>query len=157
VSSFSNCLYFLTLPLVSIMRVIYTSKGMSKKFGVRVIYRKIRYIITWIQFMIKDIYNFLLHSRLLMPVISDQHANLLWAYNITSSCGYTGFSRLCREYYRNYVCLYGPGDIKSFICPTNAKLNCFNMLQFTLKCTVNALKSFGLTKPLSGSLQSVLR
>ena len=25
------------------MRVIYTSKGMSKKFGVRVIYRKIRY------------------------------------------------------------------------------------------------------------------
>ena len=26
------------------MRVIYTSKGMSKKFGVRVIYRKIRYI-----------------------------------------------------------------------------------------------------------------
>jgi len=26
------------------MRVIYTSEGMSKKFGVRVIYRKIRYI-----------------------------------------------------------------------------------------------------------------
>ena len=26
------------------MRVIYTSKGMSKKFGVRVIYRKIQYI-----------------------------------------------------------------------------------------------------------------
>jgi hypothetical protein len=26
------------------MRVIYTSKGISKKFGVRVIYRKIRYI-----------------------------------------------------------------------------------------------------------------
>jgi len=28
------------------MRVIYTSKGMSKKFGVHVIYRKIRYSIT---------------------------------------------------------------------------------------------------------------
>ena len=28
------------------MRVIYTSKGMSKKFGVRVIYRKIRYLKT---------------------------------------------------------------------------------------------------------------
>ena len=28
------------------MRVIYTSKGMSKKFGVRVIYRKIRYFVT---------------------------------------------------------------------------------------------------------------
>ena len=26
------------------MRVIYTPKGMSKKFGVRVIYRKIRYL-----------------------------------------------------------------------------------------------------------------
>ena len=44
VSSVSNGLYFLTLPLVSVMRVIYTSKGMSKKFGVRVIYRKIRYL-----------------------------------------------------------------------------------------------------------------
>ena len=42
-SSVSYGLYFLTLPLVSVMRVIYTSKGMSKKFGVRVIYRKIRY------------------------------------------------------------------------------------------------------------------
>jgi len=42
VSSVSNGLYFLTLPLVSVMRIIYTSKGMLKKFGVRVIYRKIR-------------------------------------------------------------------------------------------------------------------
>jgi hypothetical protein len=33
VSSVSNGLYLLTLPLVSVMRVIYTSKGMSKKFG----------------------------------------------------------------------------------------------------------------------------
>ena len=47
-SSVSKGLYFLTLPVVSVMRVIYTSKGMSKKFGVcvihqvRVIYRKIR-------------------------------------------------------------------------------------------------------------------
>ena len=45
VSSVSNFLYFLTLPLVSVMRVIYTSKGTSKKFGVRVIYRKIQYIV----------------------------------------------------------------------------------------------------------------
>jgi hypothetical protein len=50
VSSVSNGLYFLILRLVSVMRVIYTSKGMSKKFGVRVIhqvrviYRKIRCI-----------------------------------------------------------------------------------------------------------------
>jgi hypothetical protein len=40
VSSVSNGLYFLTLPLVNVMRVIYTSKGMTKKFGVRVIYKK---------------------------------------------------------------------------------------------------------------------
>jgi hypothetical protein len=38
VSSVSNGLYFLTLPLVSVTRVIYTSKEMSKKFGVRVIH-----------------------------------------------------------------------------------------------------------------------
>jgi hypothetical protein len=38
VSSVSNGLYFLILPLVSVMRVIYTSKGMPKKFGVRVIH-----------------------------------------------------------------------------------------------------------------------
>jgi hypothetical protein len=44
VSSVSNGLYFLTLPLVSVMGVIYTSNGMSKKFGVCVIYRKIWYL-----------------------------------------------------------------------------------------------------------------
>jgi hypothetical protein len=42
VSSVSNGLYFLTLPLVSVMRVIYISKVMSRKFGVRVTYRKIQ-------------------------------------------------------------------------------------------------------------------
>jgi hypothetical protein len=44
VSSVSNGLYFLTLPLVSVTRVVYTSKGMLKKFEVRVIYRKIWYL-----------------------------------------------------------------------------------------------------------------
>ena len=33
VSSVSNGLYLLTLPLVSVMRVTYTSKGMSKSLG----------------------------------------------------------------------------------------------------------------------------
>jgi hypothetical protein len=42
VSSVGNGLYFLTLPLVSVMRIIYTSEGMLKKFGVRVVYQKIR-------------------------------------------------------------------------------------------------------------------
>jgi hypothetical protein len=45
VSSVSNGLHFLTLPLVSVMHVICTSKGMSKKFGVRVVYRKICYLL----------------------------------------------------------------------------------------------------------------
>jgi len=47
--------------------------------------------------------------------------------------------------------------IKSFVCPTNAQLNCFKMLKFTLRFTMNAPTCFGLTKPSSGSLQSVLR
>jgi hypothetical protein len=40
VSSVSNGLYFLTLPLVSVMHVIYTSIGMSKKFGLLIIYTR---------------------------------------------------------------------------------------------------------------------
>jgi hypothetical protein len=39
VSSVINTLYFLTIPLVSVMRFAYTSKGISKKFWVRVIIR----------------------------------------------------------------------------------------------------------------------
>ena len=45
---------------------------------------------------------------------------------------------------------------KSFISPTNAQLNCFKILKFTLKFTINAPTCFGLIKPSSGSLQSVL-
>ena len=47
--------------------------------------------------------------------------------------------------------------IKSFICPTNAHLNCIKTLKFTLKITINAPTYFGLTKPPSGNLRSVLR
>ena len=47
--------------------------------------------------------------------------------------------------------------IKSFICPTNAQLNCFKMLKLTVRFVINAPTCFGLKKkPLSGSLQSVL-
>jgi len=42
---------------------------------------------------------------------------------------------------------------KSFIRPTNAQLNCFKILKFTLKFTINARTCFGLTKPSSGRLQ----
>ena len=45
--------------------------------------------------------------------------------------------------------------IKSFICPTNAHLNCFKILKFTLKITINAPKCFCLTKQSSGSLRYV--
>jgi hypothetical protein len=47
--------------------------------------------------------------------------------------------------------------IKSFISPTNAHLNCFKMLKSILNITINVSTCFGLTKPSSGSLQSVLR
>jgi hypothetical protein len=44
-----------------------------------------------------------------------------------------------------------------FISPTNAQPICFKILKFTLKYTVNSPTYFGLTKPSSGNLQSVLR
>jgi hypothetical protein len=47
--------------------------------------------------------------------------------------------------------------IQAFISPTNAQLTCIKILKFALKYTINAPTSFGLTKPSSGSLQSVLR
>ena len=49
------------------MRVIYTSKGISKKFGVRVIYRKIRYIEMQAQ---QNIKTFCLLPRGLLYAIS---------------------------------------------------------------------------------------
>jgi hypothetical protein len=60
VSSVNNGMYFLTLPLVSVMRFIYTSKGMSKKSGVHAIYRKIRYLSC-----------FHSHSCILIPILSQ--------------------------------------------------------------------------------------
>jgi len=47
--------------------------------------------------------------------------------------------------------------IQSFISPNNAQLICFQILKFTLKYIINAPICFGLTKPSSGSLESVLR
>jgi hypothetical protein len=46
---------------------------------------------------------------------------------------------------------------QSFISPTNAQPICFKILKFILKFTTNAPMCCGLTKPSSGSLQSVLR
>ena len=78
--SVSNGLYFLTLPLVSVMRVIYTSKGMSKKFGVRVIYqvrviyRKIRYLklLGSVSYIVNKFPGYLicLHTAVFLPLIS---------------------------------------------------------------------------------------
>ena len=45
--------------------------------------------------------------------------------------------------------------IKSFIRPTNAQLNCFKMIKFTLRFTVNARTCLGLTKPSSRSCASL--
>jgi hypothetical protein len=56
-----------------------------------------------------------------------------------------------------YSCTLQLDVIESFIRPTNAQLNCFKILKFTPKFTINASTCFGLTKSSSGSLQSVLR
>jgi len=45
--------------------------------------------------------------------------------------------------------------IESFIRPTNAQLNFFKILKFTLRFIINAPTCFSLTKPSSGNLQSV--
>jgi len=64
----------------------------------------------------------------------------------------------CYELWINFhSCTMHSDTIQSFISPTNAQLICFKILKFTLKYTVNASTCFGLTKPSSGSLQSVLR
>jgi len=47
--------------------------------------------------------------------------------------------------------------IHSFISATNKQLICFKILKFTLKYMTNAPACFGLTKPSTGSLKSVLR
>jgi hypothetical protein len=66
-------------------------------------------------------------------------------------------SKLFLEKYNSYKGRMNLVFIKSYICPINAQLNCFKMLKFTLRFTINAPTCLGLTKPSSGSLQSVLR
>jgi len=63
------------------------------------------------------------------------------------------------KYYYSFFhsCPVHSDVIHSFISPTNAQPICFKILKFTLKYTINAPSCFGLTKPSSGSLQSVLR
>jgi len=56
-----------------------------------------------------------------------------------------------------YSCTVHSGVIQSFISPTNAQPICFKILKFALNYTINAPICFGLTKPSSGCLQSVLR
>jgi hypothetical protein len=63
---------------------------------------------------------------------------------------------LNETYGRVWVGNHLSGVIQSFIRPTNAQLNYFKILKFT-RFTINAPTFFGLTKPSSGSLQSVLR
>jgi hypothetical protein len=58
---------------------------------------------------------------------------------------------------RNPICSQYAPVTQSFISPTNEQTICFKILKFTLKYTINAPTCFGLTKPSSGSLQSVLR
>jgi hypothetical protein len=69
----------------------------------------------------------------------------------------THFQPFCFKWDNFHSCTVHFDIIKSFICPTNAYLNCFKMVKFTLKITINAPTCFGLTKPSSGSLRCVLR
>ena len=55
-----------------------------------------------------------------------------------------------------HSCTVHSDVIQSFIIPTIAQPVCFKILKFTLKYTINAPTCFGLSKPSSGSLQSVL-
>jgi len=58
----------------------------------------------------------------------------------------------------NFHCCTVLSDvIQCFISSTNAQPIFFKILKFTLKYTINASTCFDLTKPSSGSLQSVLR
>jgi hypothetical protein len=93
VFSVSNSLYFLTLPLVSVMRVIYTSKGISKKFGVRVIYRKIRYFVFFLHAVIlsfklveKRIVQRLFLSTISCVLASGLFSGFEWTQNLLRSC-----------------------------------------------------------------------
>ena len=56
---------------------------------------------------------------------------------------------------RGSLNVYLPSN--AFIRPTNEQLNFFKILKFTFRFTINPPTCFGLTKPSSGSLQSVLR
>jgi hypothetical protein len=58
--------------------------------------------------------------------------------------------------YNFHTCSVHLDVIKSFIRPNNAKLNCFKILKFTLRFTINAPTCFGLIKTSSESLQYVL-
>jgi len=49
-----------------------------------------------------------------------------------------------------HSCTLHFGVIKFFICLTNAQLNCFKMLKFTLWFTINTPTYLDLTKPSSG-------
>jgi hypothetical protein len=66
-------------------------------------------------------------------------------------------SSVLSSYQNNFhSCTVHSDVIQAFIALTNAQLICFKILKFTLKHTTNAPTCFGLTKPSSGSLQSVL-
>jgi hypothetical protein len=67
----------------------------------------------------------------------------------------------CVVWVRNLVAHFEGGTyaecIQSFTSPTNAQPICLKILKFTLIYTINVATCFGLTKPSSGNLQSVLR
>jgi hypothetical protein len=68
------------------------------------------FIITWIQFMMNNIYIFLLHCRLTRPGTADSYTKIVWADTRKFGCGVTGYYSSSNGYYtKQYMCLFGPG------------------------------------------------
>ena len=59
--------------------------------------------------MINNISHFLLRFCLTRPGRAWQYSLIMWAETYTVGCGFTGRTISNGYYYRNYVCLYGPG------------------------------------------------
>jgi hypothetical protein len=113
-----------------------------QKFGASFAKGCIECLKTWIKLLcIEHDFAFLPHG-------------FMWTLNILTqdSCAVHYAYIICHHCYKSLLNKF----FKSFIHPTNAQLNFFKMLKFTLRFIINAPTCFSLTKPSSGSLQSEL-
>jgi len=83
----------------------------------------------------------------------EYHDCIFQGCDVTWRCRYLTYLRIF--FFRS--CTVHSDNIHSSVSQINAQPFCFKILKFTLKCAINAPTCFDLTKPSSGSLQSVLR